>query len=173
MADVAFWTLASMSWWYRRFLIKRRRYATSFGRVNQVFFLFSILTVWIIPIVVFYVFKGGLLWLKVEMTGLDFYCFRERGKCCTIFDFENCALVNPLDAVFILAWHPLEDMTVSWWNRACERNDVIIFLKSEVTGMSLDDGLFVYDNHGILPGIQAVIFDVVSSVRYSKLPLSA
>ena len=68
-----------------------------------------------------YVIPMDLLCLLGRMprgTGLgwNFYCFQERGKCCTIFDFENCAVVNLLAAVFMWTWHPLEAGDSSAWH---------------------------------------------------------
>ena len=64
-------------------------------------------------------------WMTREMwPGWNFYCFRARVKCCTIFYFENCAALNllvavgisichPLETGCFSAWHPLEDKKVS------------------------------------------------------------
>ena len=59
-----------------------------------------------------------------KQAGSEFLLFSRTGKCCTIFDFENCvALISletllilaehPLESVWLLVWHPLEDIHFS------------------------------------------------------------
>jgi len=63
----------------------------------------------------------GLLCLVGRMArgnrrGRNFFCFQERGKCCTIFDFENCAALISLEALMISAEHPLESKCLFVWH---------------------------------------------------------
>jgi len=46
-----------------------------------------------------------------KLAGLEYLEFM--GKCCTIFDFENCAVVNPLAAVLISVDYPLDAVYIS------------------------------------------------------------
>ena len=108
----------------------------------------------------------GLLCLLAWMPwgnwlGWDFYCFREREKCCLIS--ENCAsldgvlitTVYPLEAVYILAYHHLRTRRLLDEVQYVE-GDIIIVMKSKLT--VLDDVIFVDNNH---TRIQASILDVL------------
>ena len=55
-------------------------------------------------------YQYGLLCLRGWMPwgdrlGGNFYCFQERGKCCTIFNFENFAVVNSWGGINF-GWRP-------------------------------------------------------------------
>ena len=96
----------------------------------------------------------GLLCLVGRMDrgnrqGRNFYCFQERGKCCTIFDFENCAALISLETLLISAEHPLESVCLSVWHPLENKKLDIIFiiLKSEFTWTSFDYGVFINDSH--------------------------
>ena len=103
---------------------------------------------------VFYVLLGGCLG-EFGRVGI----FQERRKCCTIFDFENCAVVNSLETLLISAGHPLESVcflvehTLERTRRYIDEvqfvggDDVFIFLKSEVTWIGFDDFIFIDDRH--------------------------
>ena len=104
MPYVAFSTLAFRGSWYRRFLMEQRRYRRGvFARYFLVLFY---------PDYHPNTNKGFLCllgWMpRGKWPGWPFVCFREREKCCTIFDFENCAVMNLLEAVLISARHSLE-----------------------------------------------------------------
>ena len=48
--------------------------------------------------------------------GQNFYCVQELGKCCTIIDFENFAVLISLETLLISAEHPLESGCFSAWH---------------------------------------------------------
>jgi len=177
MSHVVIRTLAPTGWWYRRLRMGRRRYGTSSWTVSELFLSFS--SSWVSMSYQLLII-GYSMSSRVDASEIrsEFSLFSGTGKMLNNFWFwEFCSgelywnginsVVYPLEAIYISAEHPLKKRTESWWSMVYGRGWYYFCLEIR-SHLGWPCWWYIYlliMTTLFLPGIQAVILEVVSSVR--------